>query len=549
MARAKSGMPDFLKSLDFQKYIPFWNEHGIDLRTLMNMTNDQLQELESDMEMNEEDIIKFLHSLAELRKEALSDFLKSFGFEKYTLKLLEYDITLRRLVTMDDANLDKLGVEILMSQDDIDTFKYRVQMERKETAQLSRKKWLLKLEAYIEKPQEDLIQRARRTLNGYFNSNKNCHLSYISRRSDLYNVLVRDDDLFLGIVLYELKYPGDILPSTPQQSVSQCVSRLFDEQYIDWEQRFQNIYDMNMNFWVEWKTKDGFLYYVNTDTHESLWDSEIALEKKKKGSLIITNAIPKEYTKKRKRHWHSFGWKWKCCNCEKVNAPSLKTQCLHCNYSRNVFDVISERIRTIPRNATFVIRALRVFRHESQKRAAPLSENVVAAVLLAMEENPDNVLINTTAFMVLRNFSWGTAQHKEIMRKTNAIEVIVSAMLNHQSEANLQEKACEAIRNITIDDDNEKRAIQVGAIQRVIDAMKLHIYSSSVQKKAIQALFNLTSIEIHKKVAIEADAIRSLDDVMKQYSDLPMLISLATTVKEHIFSKNSCWSFCSQGPS
>lgn len=529
---------DFLKSLGFDKYIPMFLEHCIDLKTLMHMTDSELEELELDFGMAEDEINTFRHNVVEIRKEALSDFLGTFEFKHYTLPLLEYDTTLGTLISMDEADLDALGIKIQMGQDDITTFKYHVHEEKKITAILIRKKWLTELHSSITQSRQEMVQLARTTFTNYFTSSKHC---------DLYNLIERNDELFLGIMIYELEFSEEILPSDPQQTVGQFISRLFDVTYTHWEQRLQNVYYMNMSFWVEWTTDDDLSYYVNPDTHEALWDTEIDLKKKKHCCLIITNKA-EDYETKRKLHWHAFGWKWICTYCETTNSPSLESECSNsnCNKWRNIYEVIGERMLSIPENATFVVRALRVLRRESQRKAAPLSENVVSSVLIAMKKHPDSILINSTACAVLRNFAWGTEQHKRIMGKTNAIEAIVTTMLNHPMIPSIQEKACEAIRNITIDDANERRAIQVGAIQRVTEAMKKHKGSPTIQEKAMQALYNLTDKENHKKVAIESQAIECLDEIMKRYPDFPMLRQLAFTVKNHLSPDNSLWRICTK---
>lgn len=212
----------------------------------------------------------------------------------------------------------------------------------------------------------------------------------------------------------------------------------------------------------------------------------------------------------------------------------------NCQLTR--IELIADRMSIIPHNAAFVIRGLRHLYDDSLKKTPPISEDTIRSVLLVMEKHSNDPQINIIACLVLRNFACG--ENKKILQPT--IPAIVGCMTTHLSVADVQEKACEALRNITTDDKNEKEAVNEYAIQRVLMAMKQHEDSPSVQEKALMALFNLTYDDLHKTIAIECNAIEYLNNAKKQYSQIETLNELISTVKHHLYPHHEILRHCTK---
>jgi hypothetical protein len=70
---------------------------------------------------------------------------------------------------------------------------------------------------------------------------------------------------------------------------------------------------------------------------------------------------------------------------------------------------------------------------------------------------------------------------------------IIRAMDRYRDDANVQDKACSALCNLTVNDANKLTLVAVEAHVRIIRAMDRHEDDANVQERACKALRNLAA--------------------------------------------------------
>merc|ERR1712151_1046680 len=82
------------------------------------------------------------------------------------------------------------------------------------------------------------------------------------------------------------------------------------------------------------------------------------------------------------------------------------------------------------------------------------------------------------------------------------LEALIKAMLAHSLSANLQEKACFALHNISCTDEYVKDIADLGGLDAILQALK-SFGTLGVQQAAVGALHNVNSgpVDYVKKVA------------------------------------------------
>ena len=72
------------------------------------------------------------------------------------------------------------------------------------------------------------------------------------------------------------------------------------------------------------------------------------------------------------------------------------------------------------------------------------------------------------------------------------IEALLKAMKDHPAHPGVQEEACQALRNLTANPENDVKLSNLGGIEALLKAMKDHPTVPGVQEQACAALNNLS---------------------------------------------------------
>jgi glycine/D-amino acid oxidase-like deaminating enzyme len=99
----------------------------------------------------------------------------------------------------------------------------------------------------------------------------------------------------------------------------------------------------------------------------------------------------------------------------------------------------------------------------------------------------------------------------KIVAAVGGIRAILGAMQGHPASAQVQEAACAALPNLTLNDDNEVKVAAEGGIRAILGAMQGPPASAQVQELACCALWNLAlndDNQVKVKSAGAEDAVK-----------------------------------------
>jgi hypothetical protein len=145
----------------------------------------------------------------------------------------------------------------------------------------------------------------------------------------------------------------------------------------------------------------------------------------------------------------------------------------------------------------------------------------IEAVAAAMRAHSGHAEVQQRACRALVNLTTGSNQEK-ITRagKAGAVEAVAAAMRAHSGHAEVQQWACQALCNVVVNnEENKARAGKAGAIEAVAAAMRAHSGTAEVQQRACRALGNVTNTnEENRTRAGKAGAIEAVAAAMRAHS-------------------------------
>ncbi|XRB22704.1 armadillo repeat-containing protein [Pseudoscourfieldia marina] len=194
-----------------------------------------------------------------------------------------------------------------------------------------------------------------------------------------------------------------------------------------------------------------------------------------------------------------------------------------------VESAIDDLMRNHPKNSGVVQRASDVLKNiqtstgskaaiESIKEAE--GRNNINAIIETMKLNVADADVQEQACWALRNLSANNSENKSRIGQAGGIEVVLSAMKRHQDQAGVQESACRALCNLSNHPENKSRIAQAGGIEAVLRAMKRHEDHAGVQEHACWALRNLSGNHPENQSRIaQAGGIEAVLSAMKGHEN------------------------------
>jgi hypothetical protein len=156
-----------------------------------------------------------------------------------------------------------------------------------------------------------------------------------------------------------------------------------------------------------------------------------------------------------------------------------------------------------------------------------LSENGenrdIEAVAAAMHAHSEHAEVQQRACQALVNLTSGTNQENRTRAgKAGAVEAVAAAMRAHSGHIEVQQWACQALSNLAsgTNQENKIRAGKAGAVEAVAAAMRAHPGHIEVQQWACQALVNLASgtNQENRTRAGKAGAVEAVAAAMRAHS-------------------------------
>lgn len=117
----------------------------------------------------------------------------------------------------------------------------------------------------------------------------------------------------------------------------------------------------------------------------------------------------------------------------------------------------------------------------------------VAVVSTVMRAYPRNEHLVINSFMLLANLAFENSENKDLIRKVNTIEKVISLMGQHQEHEEIQGWACLALRNFSNNNKNNQMRLANGGIESITKAMKRFTKSKQVQIHGSAALGNVAA--------------------------------------------------------
>ena len=155
---------------------------------------------------------------------------------------------------------------------------------------------------------------------------------------------------------------------------------------------------------------------------------------------------------------------------------------------------------------------------ESIKEAE--GRNNVNAIIETMKLNVADADVQEQACWALRNMSADNSENDSRIGQAGGIEAVVEAMKRHQDHAGVQEYACWALRNLSNHDENRTRIGKMGGIEALVEAMKRHKNHADVQENACRAFVDLSRNHPENKSRIaQAGGIEAVLRAMKRHQD------------------------------
>ena len=150
-------------------------------------------------------------------------------------------------------------------------------------------------------------------------------------------------------------------------------------------------------------------------------------------------------------------------------------------------------------------------------KEAERTENV-NTIIETMKLNVADADVQEQACGALRNLCASDPENQSRIGQAGGIEAVLSAMKRHENHANVQEYACEALCNLSANnDENRTRIAQAGGIQAVLRAMKRHENHANVQEFACRVFYWISQNAECKRHAIDAGAIPAIEAAIRNH--------------------------------
>ena len=147
--------------------------------------------------------------------------------------------------------------------------------------------------------------------------------------------------------------------------------------------------------------------------------------------------------------------------------------------------------------------------------------NNVNAIIETMKLNVADADVQEQACLALRDLTEraSLSENQTRIAQAGGIEAVLSAMKRHKNHADVQEYACRALINLSRIPDDQKRIGQAGGIEAVLRAMKRHENNAGVQEWACLALGNLSINDENESRIGQAGGIEVVVSAMKRHEN------------------------------
>ena len=138
-----------------------------------------------------------------------------------------------------------------------------------------------------------------------------------------------------------------------------------------------------------------------------------------------------------------------------------------------------------------------VFPHSIQATRLELGPSVLHAI----EKNPSSIGIQAAGLSAFVLLCSRHGYFPAMLIDNHGIEIVVKAMKDHESEAEIQRHACALIAQLTLYETGQEKLGQLGAVEVLVKALMLHPESTSIQNESLAAIQNLALAPgIHPKL-------------------------------------------------
>ncbi|XP_050393057.1 armadillo repeat-containing protein 6 [Patella vulgata] len=145
----------------------------------------------------------------------------------------------------------------------------------------------------------------------------------------------------------------------------------------------------------------------------------------------------------------------------------------------------------------------------------------LALIIKSFEKNINDKNITRKSLTVMKALA-GNDNVKIAIVKSGGIELIVAAMLRHQSVASIAEAACATLMTVALrNPSNSQKIMECNGHQAIVQCMKIHSSVLGVQKQGCMALRNIVSrTREHCDSIVELGVEEVINKARKQFKDL-----------------------------
>ena len=171
----------------------------------------------------------------------------------------------------------------------------------------------------------------------------------------------------------------------------------------------------------------------------------------------------------------------------------------------------------------FACRAIRsLCENDDVSRGSLSSAGAIEACIQAMKHFESNAAIQEEACAALMNITIQQSlncQQVIAYQKNEALSLIVKALKTHQSVADVQEAGCGILHNLSDTEENAKIVGRFGALIPVLNAMRQHENSKGVQAQGFCLLCNFAMVEELKAPMLGEGGIGMIVFAMRQLEE------------------------------